>query len=64
MRKGKKRKEYGPIPNLWEGGYNGEKFFQELKLRLCGGLKKWHVTVLKKVLMEDAMSRIEVPNKK
>ena len=56
MRKGKKRKEYGPIPNLWEGGYNGEKFCQELKLRLCGGLKKWHVTVLKKVLMEDAMS--------
>ena len=42
---------YGPITNLWEGGMMGEKFSQELKPRLRGGLtRNWHVNVLKDVL--------------
>jgi len=28
---------YGPMGNLWEGGYNGERLSQELKHRLRGG---------------------------
>lgn len=56
--------EFGPVPNLWEGGYNGEKFCQQLKPRLRGGLTaNWHVNVLKGVLKEDALQRIELPIK-
>jgi hypothetical protein len=53
---------YGPITNLWEGGMVGEKFSQELKPRLRGGLtRNWHVNVLKDVLKDDALSRMELP---
>ncbi len=56
--------ETEPIPNLWEGGYNGEKFNHELKARLRGGLTaNWHVNVLKGVLKDDALQRIELPIK-
>jgi hypothetical protein len=53
---------YGPITNLWEGGMMGEKFSQELKPRLRGGLtRNWHVNVLKDVLKVDVLSRMELP---
>jgi hypothetical protein len=53
---------YGPITNLWKGGMIGEKFSQELKPRLRGGLtRNWHVNVLKDVLKDDALSRMELP---
>jgi hypothetical protein len=53
---------YGPIPNLWEGGYDGEKFSQELKHRLRGGLKdNWHRNLLRNILADDVMKRIELP---
>ena len=43
-------KQYGPIANLWEGGYDGERFSQELKHRLKGGLiDNWHRNLLKKL---------------
>jgi hypothetical protein len=52
---------FGPIPNLWEGGYNGEKLCQELKPRLRGGLTaNRHVNILKGVLKDDALQRIEL----
>jgi hypothetical protein len=55
---------FGPIPNLWEGGYNGEKLCQELKPRLRGGLTaNWHVNILKGVLKDDALQRFELPIK-
>jgi len=55
-------KYYGPISNLWEGGYDGEKYSQQLKQRLKGGLKEnWHRNLLKNVLANDAMKRIELP---
>ena len=53
---------YGPISNIWEGGYNGEQYSQELKHRLKGGLKdNWHKNVLEDVLNDDCMKRIELP---
>jgi len=40
----------------------GEKFSQELKPRLRGGLTcNWHVNELKDVLKDDALSRMEAP---
>jgi hypothetical protein len=52
---------YGPIVNLWEGGYSGEKYSQQLKPRLRRGMTlNWHVNDLKDVLKEDALSRIEL----
>jgi hypothetical protein len=54
--------KYGPITNLWEGGYMGEKFSQELMHRLKWGLKgNWHITFLTNVLKQDSMSRIKLP---
>jgi hypothetical protein len=54
---------YGPIVNLWEGGYSGENYSQQLKPRLRRGMTlNWHVNVLKDVLKEDALSRIELPS--
>ena len=39
----------------------GEKFSQELKPWLRGGLtRNWHVNVLKDVLKDDALSRMLV----
>jgi hypothetical protein len=39
-----------------QGGYNGEKYSQELKFRLRGGLKEnWHINMLQEVLIDDAM---------
>jgi hypothetical protein len=56
---------YGPIVNLWKGGYSGEKYSQQLKPRLRRGMTlNWHVNVLKDVLKEDALSRIELPSEK
>jgi len=55
---------YGPVCILWEGGYNGEKYSQELKYRLKGGLRDWwHINLLQHVLVDDAMKRIELPIK-
>jgi hypothetical protein len=55
--------EYGPIANLWEGGYDGEKYSQELKHRLKGGLKEnWHQNLLCNVLADDVMKRFEKPS--
>jgi len=55
-------KAYGPITNLWEGGEMGEKYSQQLKPRLKGGLKgNWHVNILTHALKQDAMSRIQLP---
>jgi hypothetical protein len=46
---------YGPISNLWEGGCAGERYSQELKHRLKGGLKKnWHKNLLDNVLADDS----------
>jgi len=54
---------YGPITNLWEGGMMGEKFSQELKPRLRGGLTcNWHVNRLKDVLKDDVSLNFEIPN--
>jgi len=54
--------DYGPVSNLWEGGYNGEKYSQELKHRLKGGLRdNWHKRLLENVLEYDCMRRIEMP---
>jgi predicted transcriptional regulator len=45
------------------GGYSGEKYSQQLKPRLRRGMiLNWHVNVLKDVLKEDALSRIELPS--
>jgi hypothetical protein len=53
---------YGPISNIWEGGYDGERYSQELKQRLKGGLKEnWHKNVLDSVLNDDSMKPIELP---
>jgi hypothetical protein len=32
--------EFGPIRNLWEGGYQGEGYLRKAKPRLANGLKK------------------------
>jgi hypothetical protein len=57
--------EFGLIPNLWEGGYNGDKFCQDLKPRLRGGsTENWHENGLKGVLKDDTLQRIERPIKK
>ncbi len=55
-------RQYGPISNLWEGGYDGEKYSQELKHRLRGGLKdNWHRNLLENVLADDILKRIKPP---
>ncbi len=55
-------RQYGPIPNLWEGGYDGERYSQELKHRLKGRLKEnWHKNLLTNVLTSDTMNRIQLP---
>lgn len=55
-------KQYGPIANLWEGGYDGERFSQELKHRLKGGLiDNWHRNLLKNLVAKYAMEHIELP---
>jgi hypothetical protein len=52
---------YGPLVNLWEGGFIGEKYSQQLKPRLKRGLTpNWHANALKDVLKEDALRRIEL----
>jgi hypothetical protein len=54
--------KYGPITNLWEGGYMGDKFSQELKPRLKRGVNRnWQVHLLSNVLKQDSMSRIKLP---
>jgi hypothetical protein len=53
---------YGPITNVWDGGYVGEKFSQELKPWLKGGMTgNWNINLLSNILKQDAMSRIELP---
>ena len=47
---------------VMKGGYNGEKYSQELKHRLKGGLRdNWHKRLLENVLEYDCMRRIEMP---
>jgi hypothetical protein len=51
-------KQFGPLPNLWEGGGQGEKILSKLKPLHCGYRVGWQKNLLINVLDDMAMERI------
>jgi len=50
-------KEYGPLRNLWEGGYLGEGFIRHVKPHAKHGFRKnWEINLHKNVLKEKFLS--------
>jgi hypothetical protein len=48
--------EFGPIRNLWEGGYQGEGYLRKTKPRLANGLKKnWQVITARGMLQSTSL---------
>jgi hypothetical protein len=46
---------FGPLPNLWEGGGQGEKVLQLVKPLWNGFRSRWHVNLLDRVLNDMAL---------
>ena len=50
-------KEYGPLRNLWEGGYLGEGYIRHIKPHAKHGFRKnWEINLHKNVLKEKFLS--------
>jgi hypothetical protein len=49
---------FGPLPNLWEGGGQGEKVLQLVKPLWNGFRSRWHVNLLDRVLNDMALKRL------
>jgi hypothetical protein len=50
--------QFGPLPNLWEGGGQGERVLSVLKPMMSGYKKNWQVNILQKVLNRMALNRV------
>lgn len=52
--------EFGPLPNLWEGGGQGERVLSIIKPTMTGYKKNWQINVMKNILNKMALNRITV----
>ena len=51
--------KYGPLRNLWEGGYQGEGYLRVMKPNLMNGLRKnWQGNILKKMLCQKSLEMV------
>ena len=50
--------EFGPLPNLWEGGGQGERVLSIIKPTMTGYKRNWQINVVEKILNKMALNRI------
>ena len=53
-------RRYGPLKELWEGGYQGEGFLQFVKPEASYGMREnWNVRLAERILENKALERLE-----